>query len=225
MEAEKIEDEVLRDFIKGKKPKNSVKLDHAFLKRLSLMWEKLRVAGGENPPLSPFNVGGDNIIIRSLQENGLLNRKTDRVKVIYYPDYVSESDGLLGLKYYSAMAGCEMGIFPSYYESWGYTPLESAALGLHSVTTDLSGFGKFIMPFLKPGEKSIMVIGREERTDEQATKELESLLHEICEMTPEERLKHRMRAKELSGLADWSHLFDNYNKAYDLALSRSQSSA
>ncbi|MFH0956243.1 MAG: glycogen/starch synthase [Candidatus Aenigmatarchaeota archaeon] len=225
MEAEKIEDEVLRDFIKGKKPKDSVKLDHAFLKRLSGMWETLKKAGGENPPLSPFNVGEDNIIVKSLEKNGLLNRKADRVKVIYYPDYVSESDGLLGLKYYSAMAGCEMGIFPSYYESWGYTPLESAALGLHAVTTDLSGFGKFIMPFLKPGEKSIMVIGRDGKKDADAAKELEELMHDICAMTPEERLSHRMRAKELSGLADWSQLFDNYMKAYEMALRISQPSA
>jgi glycogen synthase len=225
MEAEKIEDDVLRDFIKGKKPKDSVKLDRAFLKRLSDMWEKLRKAGGENPPLSPFNVGEDNIILRSLEKNGLLNRKADRVKVIYYPDYVSESDGLLGLKYYSAMAGCEMGIFPSYYESWGYTPLESAALGLHSVTTDLSGFGKFIMPFLRPGEKSIMVLSRDGRSDAQAANELESLMHDICAMSPQERLSQRMRAKTLSGLADWGQLYDNYLKAYDLALSRSRSSA
>lgn len=221
IQARRIEEGVLRDFMRGKVTKD-VKLDKNLLSRLSNMRKALKDAEGNCPPLSPFNVGDGNIVIKSLQENGLLNRKADRVKVIYYPDYVSENDGLLGLKYYNAMAACELGVFPSYYESWGYTPLESAALGLHAVTTDLSGFGKFVQQFLKPDEKSIMVLRRENASDEDATLELEGIMHAICSMSPEERLKARMRAKELSALADWGKLYGNYIMAYELALSSSQ---
>jgi glycogen synthase len=225
METEKIEADVMKSFIHGNRQKGSLKLDEGFRKRLSALWKLLREHGGENPPISPFNIDAGNAIARMLSENGLRNAKADKVKIIYYPDYVSENDGLLGMKYYSAIAGCDIGVFPSYYESWGYTPLEAAALGLHSVTTDLSGFGKFIAPFLKPAEKSIMVVKRDGVQDDDAVEELESLLFSLCTMTPEESAKNRNRAKDLSELADWSKLFSNYLKAYELALSSSKSSA
>jgi glycogen(starch) synthase len=225
METQKIEADVMKSFIQGRKPKGTLRLDDGFRKRLSALWKLLREAGGDNPPISPFNVDQNNAIVRMLAENGLRNGRNDRVKIIYYPDYVSENDGLLGMKYYSAIAGCDIGVFPSYYESWGYTPLEAAALGLHSVTTDLSGFGKFIAPSLKPGEKSIMVVKRDGVDDEDATTELEGMLYSVCTMTDEESGKARDRAKELSELADWSKLFANYLKAYELVLSSSKPSA
>jgi glycosyltransferase involved in cell wall biosynthesis len=97
-------------------------------------------------------------ILTTVTAKGLMNRKEDVVKVIYYPSYLSVVDGLLNMNYYSSIVGCHLGVFPSYYESWGYTPLETAALGVQSITTDLSGFGKFMQHYIGPDECSIAIL-------------------------------------------------------------------
>jgi len=171
------------------------------------------------PPVSPFLIDS-NEITQGLERNGLTNSPDDRVKVIYYPTYLSSTDGVLGLSYYNAMMGCHVGIFPSYYESWGYTPLEAAALGCQSVTTDLAGYGRFMKPNIRKGDFSIMVIPREGRKYEESLECLEEQLFSIYGMTKRQRVQFKIKAKQLSRLADWSSLIKNYIRAYDMALSK-----
>jgi glycogen(starch) synthase len=83
-------------------------------------------------------------IIMACREAGLNNLKEDKVKIILFPSYLNGTDSLLNLDFYDVIAGCHLAVFPSYYEPWGYTPLESAALGVPTITTDLAGFGRFI---------------------------------------------------------------------------------
>ncbi len=217
-EKERIERNILRSFIKGEPPKNEKVLDMEFIRKLMSLGERLKRMGGKTPPITPFELPGENSITQALARGGLLNRKQDPVKVIYYPAYLSEDDGLLEMKYYNAMAACDMGIFPSYYESWGYTPLEAAALGLHSVTTDLSGYGMFIKPHLAGGDKSITVLRRDGVSPGDTAAELERLLYDVCMMSPEEAEMSRAKAKELSMLADWKELYKNYTRAYEISL-------
>lgn len=218
-ETGKIEKRVLKSFIKGELPRDMGAFDSEFLQSLKALGERLKSMAGKLPPVTPFVLHGENSITKALADNGLMNRAQDRVKIIYYPAYLSEKDGMLAMNYYSAVSGFDVGVFPSYYESWGYTPLEAAALGLHSVTTDLSGYGQFIRKHLKNGEMSIMVLHRDKKDDSDAARELEKLLYRIYCMSSEERAKSVGRAKELSMLADWSHLFENYIKAYGMAVS------
>ena len=91
-----------------------------------------------NPLLVTHNIPNEehDAIMRGFLENGLDNKEDDRVKIINYPVYLTGVDGLIDLPYYDAIMGCHLGLFPSYYEPWGYTPLESAALGVPSLTTD-----------------------------------------------------------------------------------------
>ena len=113
------------------------------------------------PPLSTHNLidEDNNEIIRALKNEGLLNLEEDKVKVVLYPIYVSESDGILNLEYYELISGCHFGVFPSYYEPWGYTPLECAALGVPSITSDLSGFGRYVNNIIKE-EGGVFVLER-----------------------------------------------------------------
>lgn len=217
---EKVEKNVLRDFIHGNKSETKVMLDAAFLRKLEKLGKKLKGMRKGIPPVTPFQMKSENNIIHALRDAGLDNSKDDRVKIVYYPAYLSEKDGLLELAYYNAMIGFDAGVFPSYYESWGYTPLEAAALGLHSVTTDLSGYGKFIETHLRPSETSISVVKRDGKSDTAAAKELEDILYRITMMKPSDSRKERERAKSLSFLADWGTLFENYLKAYALLLER-----
>jgi len=214
----RIEKDVLKAFLSGKPQKKCGVFDEEFLNKLKELGTRLKKKEAGNPPITPFDMASENSITSALVKNGLLNRKSDRVKVIYYPVYLSVKDGLLGIDYYNAMAACDVGIFPSYYESWGYTPLETAALGMQAVTTDLSGYGRFIKSYLQNGETSISVIHRDKKPDSSAVRELEEILLRIYGMSPEERLKDCRRAKELSMLADWSRLFENYVRAYEMAL-------
>jgi glycogen(starch) synthase len=79
--------------------------------------------------------------LKQLRYRGLFNAADDPVKMIFHPDFVSATSPLLSMDYEQFVRGCHVGIFPSYYEPWGYTPMECVALGLPAVTTDLSGFG------------------------------------------------------------------------------------
>ncbi|MFH1510281.1 MAG: glycosyltransferase, partial [Candidatus Woesearchaeota archaeon] len=111
-------------------------------------------------------------IVNGFKESNLLNKKEDRVKVIMYPIYLTGADGLLDISYYESMQACHLGIFPSYYEPWGYTPLESAALGVPAVTTDLAGFGRFISQEIKPMQPGIFLLHRFNKTDREVVSEL-----------------------------------------------------
>jgi len=153
-----------------------------------------------------------------LAENGLDNKEADRVKVVYYPSYLSPADGLVSLNYNEAVMGCHLGIFPSYYEPWGYTPLETAALAVPSVTTDLAGFGEFIKSYVRGPKGAICVLERKARGDEAATAELVDYMHFILNTTKKERVAKKIEAKRLSELADWQSLMKNYLDAYTLAL-------
>src|SRR5574344_2605989 len=72
------------------------------------------------------------------------NQQSQTVKIIFVPSYLNGKDGIFNMSYYDLLVGLDLTIFPSYYEPWGYTPLESAAFGIPTITTDLSGFGQWV---------------------------------------------------------------------------------
>lgn len=158
-------------------------------------------------------------IITNFKKYGLLNRKQDRVKVINYPVYLEGADGLLDYKYSEIISGCHLGLFPSYYEPWGYTPLESAALGVCAVTSDTAGFGRFIQS--QPGydSKGIFVLNREKPNAEETVEDFTALLYEYTMKNHNQRAQNKIRAMELASEADWNKLVENYitahNKAYE----------
>jgi glycogen(starch) synthase len=173
----------------------------------------------------PFLVTHDLIddndaILQSFFENNLQNKEEDRVKMIYYPTYLSGADGLLDLEYYEAMTGGQLGIFPSFYEPWGYTPLEAGALGVASITTDLSGFGKYIVKQLRETEPGVYVIKRLHKNDEEAVQELVDIMHLYATYSKEQRVSNKIEARRLSMLADWKNFIENYIKAHNLAVDK-----
>jgi glycogen(starch) synthase len=124
-------------------------LSEDFLKEMKKMVKVFSKEG--NPPLTTHVLAHpeNDEILRLVREEGLTNKKEDHVKIVYYPAYLNSNDGLLNMGYYEVIAGCHLGIFPSFYEPWGYTPVESAAYGVPSITTDMSGFGKYTQKELK----------------------------------------------------------------------------
>ncbi|MGV8150267.1 MAG: glycosyltransferase [Candidatus Woesearchaeota archaeon] len=171
------------------------------------------------PPLSTHNIDENNVMIRYLRENNLLNRSDDRIKVIVEPVYLDGNDGLIDLGIYDAMAGCHLGMFPSYYEPYGYTPLESAALGVPTITTDMAGFGRYIKT-QNPDNKGIIVLERTGKPDHEVTSKFADVLYGFIMMDKSDRINEKLRAKALSNYADWKLLIKNYIAAHDAAITK-----
>ena len=171
------------------------------------------------PPLSTHDlIDENNLIIKHLREKGLVNKKEDKVKIIVYPSYLSGADGLLNLSYSECVQGSHLGVFPSYYEPWGYTPLETASLGVATITTDLAGFGRFIKPKLKqeryPG---IFLLERYQKDYATSANDLSNLLYRYSHFSYYERVQNKIGGSNLARQADWDKLIQNYIKAYEKA--------
>lgn len=172
------------------------------------------------PPLTTHNLDEDNDpIIQNFKKEGLTNKEEDKVKVIFYPVYLNGNDEMINLPYYDAMSGGHLGIFPSYYEPWGYTPLESAALGTPALTSDLSGFGKFLQSQGK-GKEGIYVLERQNKTTEEVQKQFVDLIYKFIMLSHHDRIHQKIVAKKTSELADWNILVKNYFKAHQKALEK-----
>lgn len=192
-----------------------------FLMETKKLMIKFKKPGHRRPAISAVRVGRDDVIYKSLKDNELLNREEDRVKVIFYPRALAVGDGLISMTYYDAIAGMHLGVFPSYYEPWGYTPLETAAYSVPSITTDLAGFGKFVKKNtdqrMKPG---VLVLRREGRGDEQVVQDLTGMLYWFSKLSRTIRVEKKLEAKDISNLADWKEFAKYYIKAHNMAIER-----
>lgn len=218
---EEMEDAILYSLISQHDIKVSELLDSQLV--LSLK-SKIRAMKSENalPPLATHDlVDGYDPIIKAFKDAGLTNKEEDRVKVIFYPIYSSGSDGLLNLEFYESIQGSHFGVFPSFYEPWGYTPLESAALGVSSVTTDLSGFGRYFKPELAGQENpGVYIVERFGKSDEETIGSLTDILHRYALLSRRERVDNKIAAYKLAARADWSIFVKNYFKAHEKALAK-----
>ena len=173
-----------------------------------------------SPPVSAFDLNySDDEIMNGLWEAGLTNDEDDRVKVVFYPTYLSVGDKLLSMSYNDAIVASSAGIFPSYYEPWGYTPVETAANGALSITTDLAGFGQFLEENTSQEErKGIRVLSRRGKTDGEAAGELADMIDEIIGYSKTEITERKHNARKLAQMTSWSKLGKNYRKAHSKAL-------
>jgi glycogen(starch) synthase len=157
-------------------------------------------------------------IVKFITRRNLMNRPEDKVKIIYHPDFINSTNPLFGLDYSQFVRACHLGIFPSYYEPWGYTPLECMASGVPAVTSDLSGFGDYLMKHMPDHEKGGMfVVERGKRTFDWSAKQLAAFLYKYLKQTRRERIMQRNNVESYSSAFDWSNLIKHYEDAYDLA--------
>jgi glycogen(starch) synthase len=162
-------------------------------------------------------------ILNMIQAKKLLNSPEDNIKVVYHPDFISTSNPLFGMDYGQFVRGCHLGIFPSYYEPWGYTPLECMASAVPSVTSDLSGFGDYITHHIPQHEEyGLHVIERGKRTFEWSANQLTEVMYNFLKQSRRERILQRTNVENNSFLFDWSNLIKHYEQAYQLALKSSK---
>ena len=153
------------------------------------------------------------------------NRKEDNVKVIFLPCYLDGNDGIVDLTYYDVVLGNDLCIYPSYYEPWGYTPLEAVAFKVPCITTDLAGFGLWANTvFGKDGDitDGVKVIHRTDYNYSEVADNIKDTVAEYSSMTKKQVDTCRKNADALSKKALWSEFIKYYYEAYDIALSKAE---
>lgn len=137
----------------------------------------------------------------------LFNNREDRVKVIFHPEFLSPTNPLFSMDYEEFVRGCHLGVFPSYYEPWGYTPAECTVMGIPSVTTNLSGFGCFIGEHVAdPMSYGIYIVDRRFKNAEESVQQLAQYMFDFCCLSRRQRIIQRNRTERLSDLLDWKNL-------------------
>jgi glycogen(starch) synthase len=168
----------------------------------------------------------DDPILMFLRTANLLNYKHDKVKVVYHPDFIVTTNPLWGMEYDQFVRGCHLGIFPSYYEPWGYTPLECIARGVPAATSNLSGFGDYVVNSMKDYEDNgIYVIDKINKSFDESAQELADVMYNYVKKNKRERVETRNKAESASVHFDWEALTDFYQQAYQMALERRKENA
>ena len=170
------------------------------------------------------NMSHDNVL-SMMKYYDMHNRKDENVKVIFLPCYLDGQDGIVNMTYYDVVLGNDLCVYPSYYEPWGYTPLEAVAFKVPCITTDLAGFGLWAnKEFGHYGEleDGVKVIHRTDYNYSEVADAIKDTVAAFSAMTPKEVEACRKKADDLSKKALWSEFIKYYHEAYDIALRKAE---
>jgi glycogen(starch) synthase len=165
-------------------------------------------------------------VLAHIRHLHLKNGPEDRVKIVYHPEFISPVNPLWGMDYEQFVRGCHLGIFPSCYEPWGYTPLECLAMGVPAVTSDLAGFGRYVAEtYPDHDEWAMQVLPRRGRSYHDAAADLTERVLTFCHLDRPARVALRNRAQLHSHAFDWSRLATAYHQAHERALGAAAATA
>ena len=164
----------------------------------------------------------EDVILNRIHQLGFTNTASDKVKVIYIPCYLNGDDGLFNETYYNMLAGLDLSIYPSYYEPWGYTPMESCAFGVPTITTSLSGFGKWCNSIGKTDDilDAVAVIPRGDSNYQEVVSRIAESVIRYSEVPSAEIKLIRQEARKVANRAAWHNFIKAYNTAYSSALQK-----
>ncbi len=155
-------------------------------------------------------------IVRSVSESVLLD-PAGRVKIVFVPTYLNGADGIFDMHYYELLAGMDLTVYASYYEPWGYTPLESVAFSVPTLTTTLAGFGAWAKKE-DPDCEGVRVVERTDDNDAEAAAQIAALINEFAAKNPEQVAAARKDARALADRAEWEKFFAFYREGYAAAI-------
>ncbi len=158
-------------------------------------------------------------VLNFLRSADLINKKEDNVKIVYHPEFISSTNPLFGMEYDDFVRACHLGIFPSYYEPWGYTPIECLASGVAAVTSDLSGFGDYLKNVpIADEEHGLYLVKRAEKNFDESAEDLTEIMWRFIQVSSRGRIDMRNKSEDLSEAFDWKNLYSSYEKSYKMAL-------
>ena len=175
------------------------------------------------PPIVTHNMVDDSTdpVLNHIRRVQLFNKPEDRVKIIFHPEFLNANNPILSLDYDEFVRGCHLGVFPSYYEPWGYTPAECTVMGIPSITTNLSGFGCYMNDLVEnPTDYGIYIVDRRMKSVDESINQLTDYMFDFCAKSRRQRINQRNRTERLSVLLDWRSVHSEYSKARLLALKR-----
>ncbi|EQL02021.1 hypothetical protein G6O67_000221 [Ophiocordyceps sinensis] len=178
---------------------------------------------GGLPPIVTHNMinDHDDPILNQIRRVQLFNHPTDRVKVVFHPEFLNSANPVLPMDYDDFVRGCHMGVFASYYEPWGYTPAECTVMGVPSITTNLSGFGCYMEELIEnSSDYGIYIVDRRTKGVDDSINQLTTHMYDFCGKSRRQRINQRNRTERLSDLLDWKRMGMEYVKARQLALRR-----
>lgn len=160
-------------------------------------------------------------ITRRFRELSLNNDSTSRIKVYFIPSYLNGNDGIFDMKYYDLLVGMDLAVFPSYYEPWGYTPLEALAFRVPTLTTTLAGFGLWVLDHYK-GKKhdGITVVERNDSNYRDIVEAVKTRITEIAGLDSVQRKAYMENAREVASIALWYNQIEYYKLAYSKAIEK-----
>lgn len=170
------------------------------------------------------NPGGEDAILGRMHQLGLGANNGSKVQVIYVPCYLNGDDGIFNLTYYDMLAGFDATAFPSYYEPWGYTPLESVAFGVPTVTTSLSGFGQWVRSVNRDSFDAggVEVIERNDSNYGEVVDRLAQAMLDLVSASEDRRAAISKAAHETASKAEWDYFVTYYIDAFRVALDNAE---
>ena len=159
-------------------------------------------------------------VINRLNALNFNNAIGDKVKVYFIPSYLNGNDGVFNMSYYDLLVGLDLTLFPSYYEPWGYTPLESLAFKVPTLTTSLAGFGLWVRTYFTKKHPGITVLDRNDSNYFEVVDGVAERVKEIASLHKPERKKYMKNAKEVSEIALWENNIIYYKEAYSKSLEK-----
>lgn len=184
----------------------------------SLQSEYAKAESG-SPPIATHRLDyeASDPILETCNRLGFRNTPQNKVNVVFMPAYLNGHDGLFNMGYYEVLSGCDLGVFPSYYEPWGYTPMESAAYAVPTVTTDQAGFGNWVQNTL--GENcGVIILRRRGIKFDTINENLYGIFKNFISWEPEEMRRRSQAAREAAVRAGWDAFYQDYLLAYEKAL-------
>lgn len=188
---------------------------------LQAMLSRKRKPGLDDPFITHWlNNPGEDAVNNHMRNVGISNTKDCDITLIYVPCYLNGNDGIFDLSYYDTVVGVDVTVFPSYYEPWGYTPLESVAFGVPTVTTSLSGFGSWICAERGNGfaASGVDVVERNDHNYPQVVGAIADDIRELASMDDAAREEIRKAAVATSDAALWQYFMTYYEGSYRIAL-------
>ena len=164
-----------------------------------------------------YNVADDQLY-NTIQSYSFTNEEKKTIKVILVPSYLNGDDGIFNKSYYELLIGLDMTVFASYYEPWGYTPLESAAFGIPTITTNLAGFGLWVSDSQVDITNGVAVVNRNDHNYYEASLAIKDEMEKFAAMNAKEVEKTRAKAKKIADGCSWTKFVKYYEEAFKIAL-------
>jgi glycogen synthase len=212
---------LFRTIADGRMPTTEDLLDEFARVRLKRMMHAWRQGPPPTIVTHDLTYDAQDQILCHLRHRGLINLKEDPVKVLFHPEFITSTSPILGLEYDQFVRGCNLGVFPSYYEPWGYTPMECVVRGIPAITSDYSGFGAYVMSHFPEHNKHGIFIARRRGVDMETTIEnVADWMYALTRMSSRQRIHLRNQVEAYAEHFDWSRMTRYYRAARRFAFQK-----